>query len=145
MFGDRDSGAYLVKHAWTRIVRHQMVKSSSSPDDPALAEYWANRRRRAAPPPMDSLSLRLLQSQRGACPVCGELLLYAGHPPQTPHEWEQWVRTTGKALAKRHIAHQEHGTSGERTTLRLIHAQCRQSPAEVTTGQLQRRRAFGLA
>ncbi len=145
VFGDRDSGAYLVKHAWTRIVRHQMVKSSSSPDDPALAEYWANRRRRAAPPPMDSLSLRLLQSQRGACPVCGELLLYADHPPQTPREWEQWVRTTGKALAKRHIAHQEHGTSGERTTLRLIHAHCRQSLAEVTTGQLQRQRARGLA
>ena len=94
---------------------------------------------------MDSLSLRLLQTQRGACPVCGELLLYADHPPQTPREWEQWVLSTGKALAKRHIAHQEHGTSGERTTLRLIHAHCRQSPAEVTTGQLQRRRARGLA
>ncbi|MCA1703424.1 MAG: group II intron reverse transcriptase/maturase, partial [Actinobacteria bacterium] len=107
VFGDRDSGAYLAKHAWTRIVRHQMVKAASSPDDPALAEYWASRRRRAAPPPLDNLSLRLLQSQLGACPVCGELLLYADHPPQTPHEWEQWVRTTGRALAKRHIAHQE--------------------------------------
>jgi RNA-directed DNA polymerase len=36
VFGDRDSGAYLVKHAWTNIVRHQMVKAGASSDDPAL-------------------------------------------------------------------------------------------------------------
>jgi len=125
VFGDRDSGAYLVKHAWTKIVRHQMVKGRSSRDDPALVEYWASRRRRAAPPPLDNLSLRLLQSQRGACPVCGQLLLVADHPPQSPREWEQWVRTTGKALAKRRIVHQERGTSGGGTTLRLLHAHCR--------------------
>jgi RNA-directed DNA polymerase len=125
VFGDRDSGAYLVKHAWTKIVRHQMVKGRSSRDDPALVEYWASRRRRAAPPPLDNLSLRLLQSQRGACPVCGQLLLVADHPPQSPREWEQWVRTTGKALAKRRIVHQERGTSGGDTTLRLLHAHCR--------------------
>jgi len=124
VFGDRVSGAYLVKHAWTRIVRHQMVKAGASPDDPTLAEYWAGRRRRAAPPPLDNLSLRLLQTQRGACPLCGKLLLHADHPPQNPHEWEQWVRTTGKALAKRHLAYQERGTSGTSTTLRLIHARC---------------------
>ena len=127
VFGDRQSGAYLVKHAWTKIVRHQMVKSGASPDDPVLAEYWAGRRRRAAPPPMDNLSLRLLRTQRGACPVCGELLLLADHPPQNPAEWEQWVRTTGKAVAKRHIAYQEHGTSGT-STLRLVHARCHPGP-----------------
>jgi RNA-directed DNA polymerase len=38
VFGDRDSGAYLLKHAWTKIVRHQIVKGAASPDDPALAE-----------------------------------------------------------------------------------------------------------
>ncbi|PZS28301.1 MAG: group II intron reverse transcriptase/maturase, partial [Pseudonocardiales bacterium] len=125
VFGDRNSGAYLVKHAWTKIVRHQMVKSGSSRDDPALVEYWASRRRRAATPPLDNLSLRLLQSQRGACPVCGQLLLAADHPPQSPREWEQWVRTTGKALAKRRVVHQERGTSGGTTILRLLHAHCR--------------------
>ena len=50
VFGDRDSGAYLLKFSWTKIVRHQMVKGAASPDDPALAEYWANRRRKAATP-----------------------------------------------------------------------------------------------
>ena len=37
-----------VKFAWTSIVRHQMVKGGASPDDPALAQYWADRRRRGA-------------------------------------------------------------------------------------------------
>lgn len=123
VFGDRDSGAYLVKHAWTNIVRHQMVTKGSSPDDPDLAEYWASRRRRAAPPPLDNLSLRLLKTQHGICPRCGQLLLYADHPPQSPQEWEQWVRTTGKALAKRQIAYQERGASGA-STLCLVHARC---------------------
>jgi len=124
VFGDRKSGAYLVKHAWTPIIRHSMVKGRSSPDDPSLTEYWASRRRRAAPLPLDSLSLRLLQKQRGYCPVCGQLLLYADHPPQSPQQWERWVRTTGKAIAKRSI-YQERGTSGTGTTLRLVHTSCR--------------------
>ena len=61
-----------------QIVRHQMVKGSVVADDPALAEYWAGRRRRAAPPPLDDLSLRLLQAQRGRCPAV------RGASPRTP-------------------------------------------------------------
>ena len=44
VFGDRDSGAYLLKFAWTKITRHTLVKGWASPDDPALAGYWAARR-----------------------------------------------------------------------------------------------------
>jgi hypothetical protein len=39
VFGDRDSGAYLRKFSWTRIVRHVAAKDRSFPDDPALAGY----------------------------------------------------------------------------------------------------------
>jgi len=148
VFGDRTSGAYLVKHAWTKIVRHQMVKMGSSPDDPALAEYWAGRRRRAAPPPMDNLSLRLLRSQNGSCPLCTELLLVADHPPQSPEEWEQWVRTTQRVVAKRHIAYEVRGTSGGSSTLRLVHTRClrrHQSPTAPGPQFLQRQQAQGLA
>jgi len=106
VFGDRDSGAYLVKFAWTSIVRHRMVKGASSPDDPALAQYWADRRRRGAPPPMDRLSLRLLQTQAGRCPECGDLLLHADQPPQSPAQWEQWVRVTALALRKQSLNYQ---------------------------------------
>jgi group II intron reverse transcriptase/maturase len=40
VFGDRVSGAYLLKFAWTRIVRHQMVTGTASPDDPILTDHW---------------------------------------------------------------------------------------------------------
>jgi RNA-directed DNA polymerase len=133
VFGDRDSGAYLAKHAWTKIIRHQMVKAGASPDDPALVTYWAGRRRRAAPPPMDNLTLRLLQAQRGTCPICGDLLLYADQPPQSPHEWTRWVRTTGKALAKRHLYHQR-GPADEGSTVRLVHTRCQRRPQPGGTG-----------
>jgi Group II intron, maturase-specific domain len=50
VLGDRDSGVYLQKFSWTRIVRHQLVTGGASPDDPALADYWARRRPQAATP-----------------------------------------------------------------------------------------------
>jgi hypothetical protein len=31
-----------MKFAWTKIVRHQLVNGTASPDDPALADYWAD-------------------------------------------------------------------------------------------------------
>ncbi|HEY5248019.1 MAG TPA: group II intron reverse transcriptase/maturase [Dermatophilaceae bacterium] len=131
VFGDRDSGAYCTKFAWTGIVRHRMVKGGASPDDPALAQYWADRRRKGVPPPLDQLSLRLLQTQAGRCPYCGDLLLYAEHPPQTPTEWEQWVRVTGKALRKQSLVFRKRDGSGKISSLRLIHARCRGGPTAV--------------
>lgn len=126
VFGDRVSGAYLTKFAWTGIVRHRMVKGASSPDDPALAQYWADRRRRGVPPPMDQLSRRLLKAQAGRCPCCGDLLLHADHLPQTPPEWERWVRATGKALRKQSLTYRKRDGSGETSSLRLIHTRCRE-------------------
>jgi RNA-directed DNA polymerase len=68
VFGDRDSGAYLLRFAWTKITRHTLVKGWASPDDPALASYWAARRRRGTPP-LDPPRLRLLQRQPGTLPA----------------------------------------------------------------------------
>jgi RNA-directed DNA polymerase len=39
IFGDRDSGAYLRRFAWTKIVRHRLVMGAASPDNPALDQY----------------------------------------------------------------------------------------------------------
>ena len=90
VFGDRDSGAYLTKTAWTKIVRHQMVDGFASPDDPDQTDYWAVRKRRRKPP-IDRWGLIQLQRQHGRCPLCGQLLLHADHEPQSPQEWEQWI------------------------------------------------------
>jgi RNA-directed DNA polymerase len=82
VFGDRDSGAYLVKFSWTAIQRHVPVKGAASHDDPALAAYWANRRNKVKPP-LNTYILRLLTRQDGLCPLCGDHLLTAGQPPQS--------------------------------------------------------------
>jgi RNA-directed DNA polymerase len=124
VFGDRDSGAYLIKFAWTPIVRHQMVKGRASVDDPALAGYWADRRSRSRPP-LDKSRLHLLQMQKGRCPLCGSLLLQIDQEPQTPSEWERWLHVFRKAIRKHAITTvTEHGKSDE-ATARLIHAHCR--------------------
>ena len=126
VFGDRSSGAYLLKFAWTKIVRHQMVPGTASPDDPALAEYWARRRRRATPP-LDGISLALLRAQGRRCPVCGGLLLLADHEPSDLPEWEEWLTVTLKAVRKKAItAERELGMPGDRVALHLVHAHCRQ-------------------
>ncbi|MFI0425290.1 group II intron reverse transcriptase/maturase [Spongiactinospora sp. 9N601] len=123
VFGDRDSGAYLTKFAWTKIVRHVPVQGGASPDDPALTEYWADRRRKKKAPPVDEHTARLLRNQGGRCPACGELLLHAEHEPRSPHEWEQWFMTVRRVLAKQHIVEQVGGQ--DRTFYRLLHAHCR--------------------
>ena len=122
VFGDRKSGAYLLKFAWTRIVRHQLVRSGASPDDPALAEYWAGRRRKAPPLPIDKTSLRLLKQQDGRCPLCRAWLLPADDPPQSPHEWEHWLAATRKTIVKEHIVAQEDAPDENKP--RLVHAHC---------------------
>jgi len=132
VFGDRDSGAYLFKFAWTRIVRHPMVKGSASTDDPALTEYWADRRRKGTRLGMDRTRLRLLLRQQGYCPLCGDLLLHADPPPQTPLEWEQWLATTRKAITKKSIALRADGPPDD-SALRLIHTRCLPS-APATAG-----------
>jgi RNA-directed DNA polymerase len=128
VFGDRDSGAYMLRFAWTNIVRHQMVRGTSSPDDPALTRYWADRRRKGIPRAMDPASLRLLESQHGRCSWCGDLLLDADRPPQSPREWEQWLTVTRKAMTHNAIVLQPDGSPGE-TTFRLLHAHCHRQSA----------------
>jgi RNA-directed DNA polymerase len=121
VFGDRDSGSYLPKFAWTKIVRHYMVPATASPDDPDLAQYWTDRRRRHKPP-LDNGTLRLIQEQKGQCPLCGDYLLHADREPHSPHEWEQWLTTTRKAITKQHLA--AHGGKDTPDKIRLVHVHC---------------------
>jgi len=123
VFGSPETGFYLRKFAWTPIVRHRMVEGTASPDDPSLTDYWAQRRRRNTPP-VGTVTLRLLRAQHGRCPICRGLLLHADHEPQSPHEWEQWLKATRKAFRRHAVVAWGAGTPDERVATRLIHTHC---------------------
>ena len=122
VFGDRETGVYVPKFSWTKIVRHAMVNGGSSPDDPSLVQYWAHRRRKGNSPPLNAVGLRLVKKQGGRCEECGDFLLHAYYQPQSPDEWEQWLKTIRVAVRKKWITTRpEGGTSDDR---RLVHASC---------------------
>ena len=124
VFGSRQTGYYLRKFAWTPIVRHRMVAGTASPDDPALSAYWAKRRRRSTPT-IGTTMRRLLQAQHGRCPICTGLLLHADHEPQTPREWENWLKAIRKAARYNAIAAEPApGTPDDNAAPRLTHAHC---------------------
>ncbi|MEQ4726269.1 group II intron reverse transcriptase/maturase [Nonomuraea sp. B19D2] len=128
VFGEQvgDHARYLVKFSWTPIVRHQLVRPGASPDDPDLIEYWAKRRRKVTPP-LDDYNLALLTKQDGRCPLCGEHLLTADQPPQSPNQWERWwLGVARRAIAADYLTHERHGTpDGKRT--RMVHTSCYRS------------------
>ena len=145
VFGDRESGAYLVRFVWTKIIRHQMVTGTSSPDDLALTGYWDQRRRRK-PLPLNKATLRLIQAQRGRCPLCGEFLLHADDQPQSPNEWEQWLRATRRAIKKDQIVRRGQLGRPDDNASRLVHAHCqRRKAAGKSTAFLHAREPSGLA
>jgi RNA-directed DNA polymerase len=117
VFGDRQSGAYMHRFSWANIVRHPLVKQGASPDDPALAEYWAERRRKPVLP-INNTSMWLLKAQNGCCPICKTLLF--AEQPQTPSDWEQWLTSTRATIT---IVKPVTGTP-DTADHRLIHAAC---------------------
>jgi RNA-directed DNA polymerase len=124
VFGDRDSGAYLAKFSWTGIERHVMVKGAASPDDPALASYWAQRRKKVKPP-LGRYTLRLLTRQDGRCPLCGDHLLPAEQLPQSPREWERWWQHVARrAVAASYLVHYGRPGPPNGDQTRLVHASC---------------------
>jgi RNA-directed DNA polymerase len=123
VFGDRDSGRYLPKFAWTKIERHTLVQGAASPDDPVLADYWADRRRKRKPP-LGASTLALLRRQDGRCPLCGDLLLLAGREPHSPEEWEQWHRVVRKAMTRSAIGQSFSERVSVLNGAPLVHASC---------------------
>jgi RNA-directed DNA polymerase len=128
VFGDKQTGAYLPKFAWTKIVRHVMVAGTASPDDPTLTRYWAGRRRRKPKQPLNAPLLAQLKAQRGRCWLCGTRLLNTETDPQSPQEWEFWLRAIQATIRRKTVAIGEDGNDQ-----RLIHTTCqdRTSPPAV--------------
>jgi RNA-directed DNA polymerase len=120
VFGDRNSGAYLHRFAWTNIIRHQMVRHRASPDDPDLTDYWASRRRKASLP-VNRTNRWLLTAQDGLCHTCNATLHAVADRPQNPGDWERWLIANRIAITT--ITIPVAGTTGVAEP-RLIHADC---------------------
>jgi len=73
VFGDKHTGAYLLKFSWFPIERHTLVKGTSSPDDPRLKDYWL-KRQAAKAKDLTLSQQKLAKRQQGRCRQCGESL-----------------------------------------------------------------------
>jgi RNA-directed DNA polymerase len=107
VFGDRSSGAYLLKFMWFPIERHLLVRGSASPDDPKLRDYWAEReklRAKVLKPEMQKLARR----QRYICPLCGGSLF------------------NDEELHRHHRIPTSKGGEDNRNNLALVHLFCHQ-------------------
>jgi RNA-directed DNA polymerase len=75
VFGDKETGAHMLKFSWFRIQRHTMVSKKHSPDDPTLREYWEKRQRKrnaTESEKMNRTRQKVAKKQDYKCPVCGE-------------------------------------------------------------------------
>jgi len=117
-------------------VRHVLVAGRSSPDDPTLTQYFANRRKRhnRQHPPLAPSTARAISAQQGRCPLCGDDLLYHDQPPDSPDQWEMWFRDAPTATAYTQVAVPDaDGHASDR--YRLVHTDCyRRQPGAAAAG-----------
>lgn len=73
VFGDKCSGAYVLRFSWFPIKRHVLVCGKASPDDASLKEYWTKRNAAKAVDLKPQLQ-RIAARQKGTCPKCGDSL-----------------------------------------------------------------------
>lgn len=115
VFGDKDSGYYLLKFAWFRRRKHVMVKGTASPDDPGLREYW-QARLAATATNLKARQRRLAHAQNFRCTVCGEPL------------------GNEEALQVHHLLPKGAPQRNEEKNQQLVHLLCHQ---QLTKEQLQ--------
>lgn len=77
IFGDKQSGKFMLKFSWIKIKRHPIVSKRASPDDPALKEYWEKRNNKNLKSEAIQLSVKQEQiayRQEYKCPICKQSL-----------------------------------------------------------------------
>lgn len=107
VFGNKQTGAYLLHLAWTPIVRHVLVQGRASPDDPSLHTYW-NERRKKRIYSLQPKWVGLARAQRGLCPVCGGTLF------------------NDEELQVHHVERRVDGGSDAAENKKLLHLYCHQ-------------------
>jgi len=107
VFGDKQSGGYLLKFRWFPIERHTLVKGTASPDDPRLRDYWA-KRQAAKAKDLTLSKQKLAKRQQGRCRECGETLF------------------NEEELQVHHLLAQSQGGKDTYSNLVLVHLLCHQ-------------------
>jgi len=105
VFGDKKSGAHLLKFKWFNIERHPLVKGKSSPDDPSLREYWLKRNEAKAKEHIPSYQ-KLAKKQGFVCHRCGESLY------------------NGEEIHRHHRVPRNQGGKDTYSNLELLHLYC---------------------
>lgn len=105
VFGEKRTGEYILKFQWTKIQRHITVKTTSSPDDPSLKEYWQKRSQRQIADLVPSKQ-KMAGKQHFVCPVCNQSLL------------------NGEELHTHHIIPVQAGGQDKYSNLLLVHEDC---------------------
>lgn len=102
VFGDKRSGAYMLKFSWFKIVRHVLVRGTASPDDPSLRDYWWARRR-VNRRHLTLSDVKLAEAQDWRCLVCG-MDLFNGEELQRHHKQPRTLGGTD-SYSNRELVH----------------------------------------
>jgi len=74
IFGDKQSGIFVLKFGWFNIERHSKIKGDASPDNPELRLYWkqrqGNRDKNRAQAQLTGLKRSVALRQNCRCPIC---------------------------------------------------------------------------
>ncbi len=107
VFGDKQTGAYLLQFSWFTMDKHALVRGTASPDDPQLRGYWAHRRAQKATL-LSPGRQKLAQAQGYVCPVCGDSLF------------------NEEEIHEHHVKPRSKGGERRRNNLDLVHLYCHQ-------------------
>ena len=128
VFGDRDSGAYMLRFGWTKIVRHQIVTGTVVSRRPCPGRVLGRDGDARRPPGRSTRpSQWLIKAQDGRCPICRDAAPARRRPATNPTRVGTVAgEPPARRLVKPRDALRENGKSGHgRENLRLIHAHCR--------------------
>ena len=107
VFGNKQTGAYLLKFGWFKIERHVLVKGQASPDDPSLREYWI-KRAEARAKDLTPREQKIAKNQKNTCPACKEFLF------------------NGEELHVHHIKPRSQGGKDTYSNFIMVHLYCHQ-------------------
>ena len=116
VFGDKRSGKYLLKFSWFKIERHELVRGTSSPDDPDLRDYWWERQKVNAKH-LSAGDIDMANDQGWVCRLCGADLI------------------NGEELHRHHTIPRAMNGSNARSNRELVHLYCHQQETKRQFGQ----------